>query len=391
MMVRMLSVVSLLLLLSLSVHAMNTTTTSTNTRRNASSGENLVTVEAERPAKRAKSGKSNAVEKAAAAKAIADEKAERAKAKADRQAEAAKAIADKKAERQAERAKAKADRQAEAAKANADEKAERAKAAQAAKANADGEKAERAAKKAQADREKADGEKAERAAKKKKTVHNKSDVGHDEEEAGEEARDQHLDYMDDLEGFCYDLYKQADLRVCACCGEEHGGHIIPDRTYGEDDPLFVLKTEPPERLELLLLPGEPLRLCTPCLQQLKKGRRPCWAIHFPEMDSRFTQLSKLEFQMCRPYVPMVQLRKLPGDDSQWATTGGSIGWVNDGHRTTRGQLLNGRWLRFNEVRRERKRTRIKVREINTQKRAVQVNTSRASWCSSRLLASPRYI
>ena len=72
MMVRMLSVVSLLLLLSLSVHAMNTTTTSTNTRRNASSGENLVTVEAERPAKRAKSGKSNAVEKAAAAKAIAD-------------------------------------------------------------------------------------------------------------------------------------------------------------------------------------------------------------------------------------------------------------------------------------------------------------------------------
>ena len=52
MMVRMLSVVSLLLLLSLSVHAMNTTTTSTNTRRNASSGENLVTVKAERPAKR---------------------------------------------------------------------------------------------------------------------------------------------------------------------------------------------------------------------------------------------------------------------------------------------------------------------------------------------------
>jgi hypothetical protein len=299
MMVRMLSVVSLLLLLSLSVHAMNTTTTSTNTRRNASSGENLVTVEAERPAKRAKSGKSNAVEKAAAAKAIADEKAERqaerqaewqaeraksAKAKADEKAERAKAAkakakADEKAERQAEwqaeRAKAKADKQAE--------KAERAKAAQAAKANADGERAERAAKKMQAAKANADGEKAERAAKKKKTVHNKSDVGHDEEEAGEEARDQHLDYMDDLEGFCYDLYKQADLRVCACCGEEHGGHIIPDRTDGEDDPLFVLKTEPPERLELLLLPGEPLRLCTPCLQQLKKGRRPCWAIHFPEM------------------------------------------------------------------------------------------------------------
>ena len=129
--------------------------------------------------------------------------------------------------------------------------------------------------------------------------------------------------LDDRGAFQYALLLASDLRVCACCGQEHSGLRIPDWVYASTDDIFR-----PLHGDLVLIDGEPIRLCYLCEPVLKKGDRPKWALRFPPIDARFANMSKLEFRLVRPMVPVISLIKLPGE-GQFASTGGTVNFVND--------------------------------------------------------------
>ena len=115
--------------------------------------------------------------------------------------------------------------------------------------------------------------------------------------------------------------------MCASCGQERGALLIPDKVYVESDDLFS-----PMKGDLVLIPGEPIRACTRCVCILKKGMRPLYAIRIPNKDERFTEMSKLEFRLCRPILPVITVHQLPGGEGQYATTGGSVSFFNDSMR-----------------------------------------------------------
>ena len=62
--------------------------------------------------------------------------------------------------------------------------------------------------------------------------------------------------------------------------------------------------------------------------ELRKHRKPKWAVQFREPDSRLLQLTNLEFRLISPVVPIVSILRLPGE-GQSATTDGSINFHND--------------------------------------------------------------
>jgi len=112
--------------------------------------------------------------------------------------------------------------------------------------------------------------------------------------------------------------------VCACCGQEHGGHRIPDTVYSSDDGIFG----PLKDIGLVLIPGEPIRVCDKCAPVLRKGLRPKTALRFPPPDERFLSLTALEYRLMAPIATLISLYKLPGE-GQYASTGGSISFVNE--------------------------------------------------------------
>jgi hypothetical protein len=136
----------------------------------------------------------------------------------------------------------------------------------------------------------------------------------EEEEANE---------LDDLEAFTYAVHVTSTLHVCASCGEERGGDKIPEKVLESDDPLFG-----PLDGDLVLISGEPIRVCALCRAVLRLGKRPKWATRFPPMDSRFTRLSPLEFRLVRPIVPVMTIYQIPGE-GQYATVGGTVSFNND--------------------------------------------------------------
>ncbi len=146
------------------------------------------------------------------------------------------------------------------------------------------------------------------------------------------------DELDDLEAFRYNLLVTCDLRVCASCGEERGGHLIPDRIYATTDPLFE-----PFSGDLVLIPGEPVRVCDKCRLVLRTGKRPIWATRFPLRDVRFLDLSPLELRLIRPIIPVVTIYSLPGE-GQYATTGGTVSFINDAIKVANRLPLSGLYL-----------------------------------------------
>jgi hypothetical protein len=129
--------------------------------------------------------------------------------------------------------------------------------------------------------------------------------------------------LDDLEAFTYHVHVTSTLRVCASCGEERGGDKIPEKVLSCDDPLFD-----PLHGDLVLIPGEPIRVCALCRAVLRLGKRPKWATRFPLMDERFVRLSPLEFRLVRPIVPVMTIYQIPGE-GQYATVGGTVSFNND--------------------------------------------------------------
>ena len=144
----------------------------------------------------------------------------------------------------------------------------------------------------------------------------------EQEVAEEDERLKTLE-LDDLEAFTNAKILAADLGVCACCGEERGDHLMHQCIYSKSDALFD-----PLEGNLVLIPGEPIRVCTRCRKVLMQKKRPRWAHHFPNMDIRFTQLTQLEFRLVRPIVPVITIFELPGE-GQLSTIGGSISFFND--------------------------------------------------------------
>lgn len=138
------------------------------------------------------------------------------------------------------------------------------------------------------------------------------------------------DELDDREAFEFELLQTSQLRVCACCGQERNGLQIPDKVLLPTNTLFS-----PLCGDLVLIAGEPIRLCICCAEVLKTGRRPKWAIRFPIMDERFTRLTALEFRLVRPIVPVISLYQLPGGEGQYATVGGTVNFVNDSLKVAR--------------------------------------------------------
>jgi len=107
-----------------------------------------------------------------------------------------------------------------------------------------------------------------------------------EQEAAEEDERLKTWELDDLEAFTNAKILAAYLGVCACCGEERGDHLMHQHIYSKSDALFD-----PLEGNLVLIPGEPIRVCTRCRKVLMQKKRPRWAHHFPNMDIRFTLLS----------------------------------------------------------------------------------------------------
>jgi len=138
-----------------------------------------------------------------------------------------------------------------------------------------------------------------------------------------QIRDEEDDELDDREAFEYDLLVASTLRVCACCGQERGGHLILDKVYDVSDTLFA-----PLHGDLVLVPGEPVRCCTRCALLLKKGKRPKYAIRIPPPDKRFTDLSPLEFRLIRPIVPVITLYQMHAE-GQFSSVGGTVNFMND--------------------------------------------------------------
>ena len=112
--------------------------------------------------------------------------------------------------------------------------------------------------------------------------------------------------------------------MCACCGQEHGGHRIPDTVYLSDDVIFG----PLKGIGLVLISGEPIRVCIKCAPVLRRGLRPKTALRFPPPDMRFVSLTALEYRLVAPIVTLTSLYKLPGE-GQYASRGGSISFINE--------------------------------------------------------------
>jgi len=169
------------------------------------------------------------------------------------------------------------------------------------------------------------------------------------------------DELDDREAFEFENLQTSQLRVCACCGQVRNGLEIPDMVLSPSDKIFS-----PLCGDLVLILGEPIRVCISCADVLKTGRRPKTAIRFPPMDKRFTQLSPLEFRLVRPIVPVISFYRLPGSEGQLATIGGSVNFVNDSlkvaRRLPRPLEENGAvWIRSSKTKESQIVTEAKVR------------------------------
>ena len=107
--------------------------------------------------------------------------------------------------------------------------------------------------------------------------------------AADAAVTQEQRLLRDLTKFQAGLDRCKLLRICCACGEERGAHLIPDTEYLADDPLLVAMNGELVRPDA----SQPLRLCLRCVEPLEKNRRPPHALHFPPIDPRFAQLSRL--------------------------------------------------------------------------------------------------
>jgi hypothetical protein len=148
--------------------------------------------------------------------------------------------------------------------------------------------------------------------------------------AADAAVTQEQRLLRDLTKFQAGLDRCKLLRICCACGEERGAHLIPDTEYLADDPLLVAMNGELVRPD----DSQPLRLCLRCVEPLEKNRRPPHALHFPPMDPRFAQLSRLEYQLIRPVVPVIKIFQLVGE-GQLATIGSSVTYINDCVSVTR--------------------------------------------------------
>jgi hypothetical protein len=126
----------------------------------------------------------------------------------------------------------------------------------------------------------------------------------------------------DLQDFYTRLDDCANLRVCACCGEERGRHEIPDAVYAADDAVWA-----PMEGNLVRVDGQPLRRCEHCMYVMRRGKRPKWALHFPSLNPMLSQLNALEMRLLRPRVPVVETVMTRG--GQRALVGQSITFYND--------------------------------------------------------------
>ena len=136
----------------------------------------------------------------------------------------------------------------------------------------------------------------------------------------------------DLKVFYKALNEMADLRVCAVCGEERGKQHFPAiKTYDPLNEIFIPMDSSAGVRSLILVDQNSdgtVLICNRCSAELRKHRKPKWAVQFREPDSRLLQLTNLEFRLIRPVVPIVSILRLPGE-GQSATTGGSINFHND--------------------------------------------------------------
>ena len=136
----------------------------------------------------------------------------------------------------------------------------------------------------------------------------------------------------DLKAFYKALDSMTDLRVCAVCGEERGKHhFTAIKTYNPKDDIFIPMDSSAGVRSLILVDRNSdgtVLVCNRCSADLRKHKRPKWAVHFAEPDARLLQLTNLEFRLVRPVVPIVSFLRLPGE-GQSGTTGGSINFYND--------------------------------------------------------------
>ena len=136
----------------------------------------------------------------------------------------------------------------------------------------------------------------------------------------------------DLKAFYKALDSMTDLRVCAVCGEERGKHhFTAIKTYNPKDDIFIPMDSSAGVRSLILVDRNSdgtVLVCNRCSADLRKHKRPKWAVHFAEPDARLLQLTNLEFRLVRPVVPIVSFLRLPGE-GQSGTTGGSINFHND--------------------------------------------------------------
>jgi len=154
------------------------------------------------------------------------------------------------------------------------------------------------------------------------------------EHSGRKAKADEDDPLDlrDLKAFYKALDEMTDLRVCAVCGEERGKQHFPAiKTYDPLNDMFIPMDSSAGVRSLILVDQNSdgtVLICSRCSAELRKHRRPKWAVQFPKPDSRLLQLTNLEFRLIRPVVPIVPILRRPGE-GQSATTGGSINFHND--------------------------------------------------------------